>query len=54
MDIKSVISKLGGDLDRLRDDYLKVSGTLARFGLSEYGRGRTSRSWLWVQVRLAM
>ena len=36
MDIESLISKLGGDLERLRDDYLRVSGTLARFGLSEY------------------
>jgi sugar-specific transcriptional regulator TrmB len=36
MDIKSVISKLGGDVDRLMKEYEKIAGTLGHLGLSEY------------------
>jgi len=36
MDLKKAISDLGGDLEQLTADYAKVSGTLSRFGLSEY------------------
>ncbi|MGQ9587329.1 MAG: TrmB family transcriptional regulator [Thermoplasmata archaeon] len=36
MDLKKAIAELGGDVEALRREYLKVSGTFARFGLSEY------------------
>ncbi len=36
MDLKKAIADLGGDIEGLRKEYLKISGTLARFGLSEY------------------
>jgi sugar-specific transcriptional regulator TrmB len=36
MDLKSVLSKLGGDIDGLMKEYQQVSGVLSRFGLSEY------------------
>jgi len=36
MDIKSVISQLGGNIEELQKDYAAVSGTLSKLGLSEY------------------
>ncbi len=36
MDLKSAISTLGGDIDRLMKEYLRVASTLSMFGLSEY------------------
>jgi sugar-specific transcriptional regulator TrmB len=36
MDLKKVVEKLGGDYDLLRKDFEKVSGTLRRFGFSDY------------------
>jgi len=34
--LKRIVEKLGGDYDHLRRDYEKVSGTLKKFGFSEY------------------
>ena len=36
MDFKKVIAKLGGDLEQLQKEYVRVAGTLEKFGLSEY------------------
>lgn len=36
MDIKSLISQLGGNVEELQKDYSEVSGTLSKLGLSEY------------------
>ena len=36
MDLKRAIASLGGDLDSLRSEYVHVSSTLSRVGLSEY------------------
>jgi sugar-specific transcriptional regulator TrmB len=36
MDLKKVISDLGGDLDQITSDLAKISGTLSQLGLSEY------------------
>jgi len=36
MDLKKAISDLGGDYEQLTADYSEVSGTLSKFGLSEY------------------
>jgi len=36
MDIKEVVSKLGGDIDQLQKEYESVSSTLLKLGLSDY------------------
>lgn len=36
MDIKEVVSKIGGDIEQLRKEYDSVSSTLSKLGLSEY------------------
>lgn len=36
MDIKKAIAKLGGNVEELQKEYLKVAGTFQKFGLSEY------------------
>lgn len=36
MDIKKALEKLGGDQEALMKEYLRISGTLSKFGLSEY------------------
>ncbi len=36
MDSEKILRMLGGNAERLRDDYLKVSGVLKNLGLSEY------------------
>jgi len=36
MDFKKVIAKLGGDVDELQKEYVRLSGTLQKLGLSEY------------------
>jgi len=36
MDIKNAMSKLGANYDELEKEYRQVSGTLTRFGLSDY------------------
>ncbi len=36
MDLKNLVSKLGGDFDGLMKEYREVSSIMARFGLSEY------------------
>ncbi len=36
MDMKKIVARLGGDVDRLAKEYAQVSGTLGRLGLSEY------------------
>ena len=35
MDLKNIMSKLGGDIEGLTKEYEQVSGVLSRFGLSE-------------------
>lgn len=36
MDLKSIVSKMGMDPGRLMEEYIEVSGTLEKIGLSEY------------------
>jgi len=36
MDIKKVLSKLGGNFEDLQKQYMQVAGTFEKFGLSEY------------------
>ena len=36
MDLKSLVSKFGGDFDSLMKEYEAISGVLSKFGLSEY------------------
>jgi sugar-specific transcriptional regulator TrmB len=36
MNLKEVISKLGGDIDSVREQYVKVASTLSSAGLSDY------------------
>lgn len=36
MDLKKILKAVGGDVERLREQYLAIAGTLSRFGLSEY------------------
>ena len=36
MDLKKAIAKLGGDLEGLQKEYVRVAGTFERFGLSQY------------------
>jgi len=36
MDLKKIVERMGGDVDRLAKEYGEIAGTLARLGLSEY------------------
>jgi sugar-specific transcriptional regulator TrmB len=36
MDLEEVLSKLGGDIESVREQYIKVSSTLSNIGLSDY------------------
>lgn len=36
MDLKKAIAKLGGDLEELQKEYMRVAGTFEKFGLSKY------------------
>jgi len=36
MDLKKAIAKLGGDIEELQKEYVRVAGTFERVGLSEY------------------